>query len=309
MLVLSIIEEVNGHKKGLAFKIFVKWFLYVLVGLFALTWLYHTYGLSMRWYLTGHAPWSNGYEALIFIAWGVGVVGLMFSKFSKIVPAAAALVGFLIIMTASHENMDPQLTNLVPVLKSYWLIIHVACITTSYAFFAVGAVLGIVVMIIMLIKNTNNAKHLNLSIAGITHINEMAVIIGVVLAAIGTFLGGVWANESWGRYWGWDAKETWALVIVIVYAMLLHFRFVPGFIRSKFFFNAFGTIFGFGAVCMTFFGVNFYFSKSIHSYAAGDPPAFPIWLWLTIASIFVLTILAGWRDSKVDKLIAKNEEE
>ena len=306
MLILSIIEEVNSQKKGTVFKLFVKWPLLIFVGVFGLTWIYHTYGLTMRWYLTGHAPWSNGYEALIFIAWGVGLVGLIFAKFSRIVPAAAALVGFLIIMTAGHENMDPQLTNLVPVLKSYWLIIHVACITTSYAFFAVGAVLGIVVMIIMLIKNTDNAKYLNLSIAGITHINEMAVIIGVVLAAIGTFLGGVWANESWGRYWGWDAKETWALVIVIVYAMLLHFRFVPGFIRSKFFFNAFGTIFGFGAVCMTFFGVNFYFSKSIHSYAAGDPPAFPIWLWVTIASIFVLTILAGWRDSKINKLVASN---
>ena len=308
MLVLSIIEEVNGQKKGLTFKIFVKWPLIIFVGIFGLTWLYHTYGLSMRWYLTGHAPWSNGYEALIFIAWGVGLVGLIFTKFSRIVPAAAALVGFLIIMTAGHENMDPQLTNLVPVLKSYWLIIHVACITTSYAFFAVGAVLGLVVMIIMLMKNRLNAKQLNLSIAGITHINEMSVIIGVVLAAIGTFLGGVWANESWGRYWGWDAKETWALVIVIVYAMLLHFRFVPGFIRGKFFFNAFGTIFGFGAVCMTFFGVNFYFSKSIHSYAAGDPPAFPIWLWITIGSIFAVTILAGWRDSKVDKLVAENKE-
>lgn len=301
LLILAINHELNEHKKSNLRKYLVVYPMNFFIACFFAVFLYHTYGLIVRWYLTNHAPWSNGYEALIFIAWGTALTGIVFLRYSKIVVAGASLVAFLIVMTAGHENMDPQLTNLVPVLKSYWLVIHVACITTSYAFFGLGAVLGLIVMFMMLFKRLNNAKELNLSISGLTYINEMTVTVGVVLAAVGTFLGGIWANESWGRYWGWDAKETWALIIVLVYAMQLHFRFVPGFMRSKFFFNAFGTIVGFGTVCMTFFGVNFYFSKSIHSYAAGDPPAFPIWLWWIIGAIFALTISAGLRDKYVDK--------
>ncbi|MBI34055.1 MAG: hypothetical protein CMP67_01660 [Flavobacteriales bacterium] len=306
LLIFGLVEVMASVK--LKFKKIVSFLLKIAIGIFALFFLYHTYGLILRWYLTSHAPWSNGYEALIFIAWGTCLAGLIFARYSKLTTAGTAFVAFLIIMTAGHENMDPQLTNLVPVLKSYWLVIHVACITTSYGFFALGAILGLIVLGVMLFKNIRNFKKINLLTSELTFINEMTVTIGVVLAAIGTFLGGVWANESWGRYWGWDAKETWALVIVIVYAMLLHFRFVPGFIRGKFFFNAFGTIVGFGAVCMTFFGVNYYFSKSIHSYAAGDPPAFPIWLWITIGSIFALTILAGLNESRVDKLVNENKQ-
>ena len=300
-ILISIIIEKYLAKDKKTLKKVVSFLLKIGITIYLLTFSYHTYGLGVRWYLTDHAPWSNGYEALVFIAWGSALAGLLFARYSKLTTAGTSFVAFLILMTASHENMDPQLTNLVPVLKSYWLIIHVACITTSYGFFGLGAILGLIVIATLVFKTKSNSKKINLLTSELTLINEMTITIGVMLAAVGTFLGGIWANESWGRYWGWDAKETWALVIVIVYAMLLHFRFVPGFIRSKFFFNAFGTIAGFGAVCMTFFGVNFYFSKSIHSYAAGDPPAFPIWLWVVLISIFTLTIVAGIRDFMVDK--------
>ena len=300
-VLISILIEKYLAKDKKTLKKVVSFLLKIGIAIYLLTFLYHTYGLGVRWYLTDHAPWSNGYEALVFIAWGAGLAGLLFARYSKLTTAGTSFVAFLILMTASHENMDPQLTNLVPVLKSYWLVIHVACITTSYGFFGLGAILGLIVLATLVFKTKSNSRKINLLTSELTFINEMTITIGVMLAAVGTFLGGIWANESWGRYWGWDAKETWALVIVIVYAMLLHFRFVPGFIRSKFFFNAFGTIAGFGAVCMTFFGVNFYFSKSIHSYAAGDPPAFPIWLWVVLFLIFTLTIVAGIRDFMVDK--------
>ncbi len=303
LLILAINHEINLHKNSNLRKFLVKWPIHLLSGVGLLYFLYHTYGLAMRWYLTDHAPWSNGYEALIFIAWAAVLSGFLFYRYSKIVLPGAMLIASIIIWTAGLETMDPQLTNLVPVLKSYWLIIHVACMTSSYGFFALGAVLGFVAIFMMLFKNKVNGKRLNLSISGLTYINEMVVTIGVVLAAVGTFLGGVWANESWGRYWGWDAKETWALIIVIVYAMQLHFRFVPGFIRSKFWFNAWGSTMGFGTVCMTYFGVNYYFSNSIHSYAAGDPPAFPIWVWEFIIVTLLLVVLAGWRDHVVNKQI------
>ena len=93
----------------------------------------------------------------------------------------------------------------------------------------------------------------------------MTLTIGLVLATIGTFLGGIWANESWGRYWGWDAKETWALVIVLTYAIILHFRLIPG-MKSKFTFNV-ASVLAFSTVLMTFIGVNYYLSKGLHSYA------------------------------------------
>ena len=300
LLILALAEALVSNRVSSAFKWGVKTPLKMFTLLFVGVFIYHTYGLTIRWYLTGHAPWSNGYEALVFIAWGTGLSGLIFSKFSKITLAGTAFVAYLIIMTAGHENMDPQLTNLVPVLKSYWLIIHVACITTSYGFFGLGGVLGLITLGIMLFKNDKNHKKFDLLTSELTFINEMTVTIGLILASVGTFLGGVWANESWGRYWGWDAKETWALVIVIIYSMLLHFRFVPG-LRSKAVFNSFGTIAGFGSVCMTFFGVNFYFSSSIHSYAAGDPPAFPIWLWITIISIVSLSVVAIIKENKFEK--------
>ncbi len=300
LLVLSINHELNLHKKTIFRKV-ILWMIYLLSIACGGVFVAHAYGLGVRWYLTGHAPWSNGYEALVFIAWTAILAGFIFFRYSKIVLAGAALIASIIIAVAGLETMDPQLTSLVPVLKSYWLIIHVACMTSSYGFFGLGAVLGFVVIFMMLIKTQSNAKRINLSISGLTYINEMIVTVGVVLATIGTFLGGVWANESWGRYWGWDAKETWALIIVIVYAMQLHFRFVPGLIRTKFFFNAWGSIVGFGTVCMTYFGVNYYFSNSIHSYAAGDPPAFPLWIWQTIIAVLLVTIIAGIRNHKVDQ--------
>ena len=103
--------------------------------------------------------------------------------------------------------MDPEITNLVPVLKSYWLIIHVAVITSSYGFFAIGFLIGLQNIIIMAFSTT---KRLDSLLDDLSQVLKMAMIIGLYMMTIGTFLGAVWANESWGRYWGWDPKETWA---------------------------------------------------------------------------------------------------
>jgi glucan phosphoethanolaminetransferase (alkaline phosphatase superfamily) len=112
------------------------------------------------------------------------------------------------------------------------------------------------------------------------------------MISIGTYLGGVWANESWGRYWGWDAKETWALVTILVYAFILHMRFIPG-LRGVLAFNV-ATLFGFASVMMTYFGVNYYLS-GLHSYAAGDPVPVPTWVYYTVISLSALALLAWWR--------------
>jgi ABC-type transport system involved in cytochrome c biogenesis permease subunit len=127
----------------------------------------------------------------------------------------------------------------------------------------------------------------------------MNLIVGIVLATIGTFLGGVWANESWGRYWGWDAKETWALVIVIAYTLVLHLRFIPK-MRSNYVFNV-ASVAGFGSVIMTFVGVNYYLSKGMHSYGAGDTPVFPLWAWGLILSVIALIVIAGLKERMTNK--------
>lgn len=291
LLSLAFIDIFRSKKSKI-----VSWLLNISIILLALAFAYHTFGMGLRWYLTGHAPWSNGYEALILIAWGGLLAGFSFMRYSKITLAATSLLAFFTLMTAGHSSYDPQLTSLVPVLKSYWLIIHVATLTVSYGFLGLGFLLGLFNLILYVSKNSNNTQKLNLLTTELTYINEMNLTIGLFLATIGCFLGGVWANESWGRYWGWDAKETWALVITIVYAIVLHLRFVPK-LKSLVIFNI-ASVIAFGSVIMTFVGVNYYLSKGMHSYGAGDTPVFPIWAWMMILSVIILMIAAYIRENK-----------
>lgn len=301
LLFLAFVENLRSKKSKIV-SILLKVFTVVLIAAF----LYHTYGMIVRWYLTGHAPWSNGYETLIFIAWGGILSGFIFAKNSKITLASTVLLAFFVTMTASHSFYDPQLTNLVPVLKSYWLIIHVATLTISYGFFGSGLILGIINLILGLFKNKNNYKRIGTTIKELTYINEMNLSLGIILATVGTFLGGVWANESWGRYWGWDAKETWSLIIVVSYTIVLHLRFVPK-LKSLFTFNV-GSILAFGTVIMTFVGVNYYLTKGQHSYGSGDTPVFPLWAWVIILSLLLLIIVSGIKQNILNKKIAKIEE-
>jgi cytochrome c-type biogenesis protein CcsB len=292
LLLLTLIENLSATtKRGL------KWTINGLFIILFMGFILHTANLAMRWYIVGHAPWSDGYEALTFIAWAGLLAGFIFMKHSRITLAATALLAFFILLTAGHSQYDPQLSQLEPVLKSYWLVIHVACLTISYGFFGLGFILSLINMGIFAFRSTNGLKQSNLTIKELTYINEMTLTVGLALATIGTFLGGVWANESWGRYWGWDAKETWALVIVLVYAFVLHMRFVPG-LRSEFALNM-ASLLSFSTVLFTFIGVNFYLTKGLHSYARGDAPAFAWWVWLILFSIFALIAVAYWRNKKI----------
>ncbi len=301
LLFLTFIDNLKAKKSKI-----LNWTMNILIGILALGFLYHTYGMAMRWYLAGHAPWSNGYEALILVAWSALLAGFSFMRYSKITLAATSLLAFFTLMTASHSSYDPQLTNLVPVLKSYWLIIHVATLTISYGFLGLGFVLGLFNMVLYLFKNQKNGMRLSLITRELTYVNEMNITIGLLLATVGTFLGGVWANESWGRYWGWDAKETWALIITIVYTIIIHLRLAPK-VKGEFIFNV-ATILGFGSVLMTFIGVNYYFTKGMHSYAQGDTPVFPIWAWISILAMMLLIVVAGFRYYAYKKTQTTNVE-
>ncbi|NOX85100.1 MAG: c-type cytochrome biogenesis protein CcsB [Chlorobi bacterium] len=250
--------------------------------------LAQTGGLILRWYISGHAPWSNGYESLIYIGWVVMLAGLIFSRKSAMTLAATTVLASIILMVAHLSWMDPEVTPLVPVLKSYWLTIHVSIITASYGFLALGMLLGFINLILMIFKSKKNFEGLENKIVELTAINERTLMIGLYMLTVGTFLGGVWANESWGRYWGWDPKETWALVSVLVYSFILHMHYIPG-LKNNFSFN-FASLVGFSSILMTYFGVNYYLS-GLHSYASGDAVPVPTFVYYTLV---VIAIIAVW---------------
>jgi len=258
----------------------------------------HTAGLATRWYVSGHAPWSDGYESMIYIAWATVLAGFIFSKNSPITLAATGILAGLILFVAHLNWMDPQVTNLAPVLKSYWLSIHVSMITASYGFLALGALLGFITLILFALRNETNEKHINLSILELNTINEMSLMVGLAMLTLGNFLGGVWANESWGRYWGWDPKETWALVSILIYAVVIHLRFIKA-IYTPFLFAVI-SLMSFSSIIMTYFGVNYYLA-GMHSYAKGDPVPVPDFVPWTYAIIFILILIAA-RNRKIENV-------
>jgi len=258
----------------------------VLVVLFLL----HTFGLGLRWYISGHAPWSDAYESLLYISWSAMLAGVVFFRKSLLVLAATVIIAGIFMFTAHLSNINPQITTLVPVLKSYWLTIHVSIITASYGFLGLGAVLGYIVLLLFIVRNPERRPHIDAAIYRLVAVDEAALIIGLSLLTIGNFIGGVWANESWGRYWGWDPKETWAYVSIVVYTFVLHLRLIPRLNRP--YVLATASFLAFASVLMTYFGVNFYLS-GMHSYATGDPVPIPAWVYW-VSGFAVVTILAAW---------------
>jgi len=250
----------------------------------------HTFGLALRWFISGHAPWSDSYESLIYIGWSAGLAGIVVFRKSTLALSAASILAGIVMLVAHLSFINPQITNLVPVLKSYWLTIHVSVITASYGFLGLGALLGFITLSLMLVKNRSNRERINVQIRQLTAINEMSLIIGLAMLTVGNFFGGIWANESWGRYWGWDPKETWSFVSIIVYALVLHVRFIPK-LNTIYAFSV-ASLIGFSSILMTYFGVNFYLT-GMHSYAAsGEHPSLPVFVYYAVAFIVALCAFA-----------------
>lgn len=288
MIILGFIEvSSSGSKYNHLIRILTK----TLLGIMGIGLTIQAIALGVRWYLSGHAPWSNGYEAIIFIS-GIGVLSglLLYRNRNAFIPAAGALVAMIMMGFAHGGSMlDPQITPLEPVLKSYWLMIHVGIITSSYGFFGLSAVLSSISLILFSVRPTKKIAH---SIKEMTIVNEMALTVGIFALAVGTFLGGMWANESWGRYWSWDPKETWALISVIIYAVVLHLRLVPK-LKGKLTFNIV-SLWAIWSIIFTYFGVNYYLT-GLHSYAAGDPIPIPAWIYITAAGMLILSLVAYFR--------------
>ena len=275
-----------------------RWFRFViipLVMLVVLIFLLHTSGIAIRWYISGRAPWANAYESMIYVAWATALAGLLFIKRSSMTLALAAFFAGIVLFVANLNFMDPEITPLVPVLKSYWLMIHVAVITASYGFFGISFLLGLLTLAFMGTSNPSKVVLLQPHIRELRIINEMSLHIGLYLLTAGIFLGAVWANESWGRYWGWDPKETWALITMVVYAFILHARFLPA-LRSDYAFSVMSVL-GLASVLMTYFGVNYYLS-GLHSYGGGDTPPGLAAIFITYACAFALIVYAGYKQHR-----------
>lgn len=267
----------------------------VIIAIGAVGYFLHFLGLVARWYISGHAPWSNGYEAIIFISW-VGITAglLLYRNSNALIPAAGFMVA-VIMMGFAHGGsaLDPQITPLVPVLKSYWLIVHVAIITSSYGFFALSMIIAVISLVFYIISNKEtHTIHHDTTLKELTIVSEMSLTIGLFALTVGNFLGGIWANESWGRYWSWDPKETWAFISIMVYAFVLHMRLVPG-LRSRWAFHV-ATMFAFCSMVMTYFGVNYYLS-GLHSYAAGDPVPVPAWVYIGLGTMALLSAVSYYK--------------
>lgn len=291
LLILALIFKLVSPTKG--WRVAVG----VLTGIIVVIFIGQTFGVGLRWYISGRPPVSNAYESMIFVAWATAVAGLAFGWRSRMTMALAAFLSGVLMFVSTLNWMDPEITPLVPVLKSPWLLVHVAAITGSYGFFGIGFLLGLISLLVMACKTPKNAARLDGQIREMTIINEMALTVGLVLLTAGTFLGAVWANESWGRYWGWDPKETWALITMIVYAFIIHARFVPAIKRGGDYLFSLMTVIGLGSVLMTFFGVNYYLS-GMHSYGADSAPPALYAIWVVYGVAVVIALLA-WRKRRL----------
>lgn len=291
MLAGLIIMLMKGRKN---ISLFVRILSWILFAGFVL----HTFGLGLRWYISGHSPMSNGYESMIFISWVTLLAGFIFSRKSPLALSATAVLAGLTLMVAHLSFMDPEITNLVPVLKSYWLTLHVSVITGSYAFLGLGAILAIISMILISLSGNKNVTRVSATLDELVVINYKSLTIGLYLLTIGTFLGAVWANESWGRYWGWDPKETWSLITIIIYSLVIHSRLIPG-MKDIYSFNLLA-LFAFASVLMTYFGVNYYLS-GLHSYAAGDPVPVPAFVYIAVIAVAGLSLVAYAKYRKWEK--------
>ncbi len=282
LMLFFTILQIFKERKWLQFSVNA---MHIIIGLL---FILHTLGLIARWYISGHAPWSNAYESIVYIAWATMFFGLAFDRKSKLTVASSAFVTAMILFAANLNWIDPEIANLQPVLNSYWLMIHVAVIVGSYGPLALGMILGAVALLLIMFTNEENKVKMDLNIQEITYINEMALTIGLIMLTIGNFLGGQWANESWGRYWGWDPKETWALITIMVYAFVIHARFVPS-LRGKWIFNLM-SMFAFISTLFTYYGVNFHL-VGLHSYASGEAHSLN-WIWYSLGMIALFGVIS-----------------
>ncbi|WP_267524618.1 cytochrome c biogenesis protein [Campylobacter sp. MG1] len=245
------------------------------------TFILHLVLLCLRGFVAGFTPLTNTYESLIYIALSSVFAGLVFRK--NLLLSLCLLFSVATLFTAHLNDINPQITNLMPVLNSPYLSIHVSLIAASYGFFGLSALISFSYLLCVIFKKPYDKANIQIYLAN--H-------LGLLLLICGNFLGGIWANESWGRYWGWDSKETWSLISILIYAILVHLK-----LKSKLLY-ALLSMWGFGVILMTYFGVNYYLVGK-HSYA-GEKSNFesPLWLIISVIILIIFSLVAIRRNLK-----------
>ena len=286
LLMLSFAQILFGWK-------WLRYASHVLAFGILLVFLYHAFGMMLRWYISGHeAPWSNAYETMVYVSWVTLLAGLIYGRKNSMLLALATLFGGVILFVASLNWMNPQITIIAPILQSPWLLYHVSTNVAAYGFFGVSFLLGIVNLLIMTFASHKPLAYYK--VKELTIINHMSLLVGLALMTIGAFLGAVWANESWGRYWGWDPKETWALITIVVYTIVTHLYLVNKKESYMWWFNLLSAL-SFSVVLMTYLGVNFLLS-GLHSYGqtADNMSLILMYIVLVFVGIGVLGVVS-WR--------------
>ncbi len=285
---------------GKAWKLYLLGFLAVLLagfsqrpwgyrlglGLLVAGFLCHSIGLGIRWIIADRAPVSDMYESLVFMGWGAIALGLGAEALNRkrFLALAAGLMGFVCLAFAENLPINSGINPLMPVLAhTYWLSVHVMTIMLSYSALALAMVLGHLMIAVQVFQ-----RQKIMLLSSLSQLVYKTLQIGVLFLAAGIIFGSIWANESWGRYWGWDPKETWSLITFFVYLAIIHARFA-GWLRH--FGLAASAILGFLAVVMTYYGVNFILSAGMHAYGFSEGGQFFAGLYAVVE----IAIVAGAR--------------
>ncbi|MCQ9205893.1 MAG: c-type cytochrome biogenesis protein CcsB [Omnitrophica bacterium] len=220
----------------------------------------HTAAIFVRWVAAGRPPFSNMYESLIIFSWALILIYLIVEIIYRIRILGIFVSILALLILASASGLDSSIKPLMPALQSNWLVIHVLVCFIGYAAFAISFVSSIMYLILYKREAFEpGGRPLNTSLDTITY---KTITFGFLFLTLGIITGAVWANRAWGRYWGWDPKETWALITWFIYAFYLHMRMLKGWKEVK---GAWVAILGFLAVIFTYIGVN-YLLPGLHSY-------------------------------------------
>lgn len=261
LFLLSFILLLSTGKDGKQFGAYG-----VAMGLFAVAILFQMAGFTLRSLISGRAPVTNMYEVLVFMAFGASFIAFIYELIyrQKVFALASSVVAAITLILADNlpAVFDPSIQPLVPVLQSnWWLTVHVITITIGYAAFLQAMGIGHVAMVRYLFY-PNDLQ----SIDRLTRFNYRTMQIGVLFLAAGTLLGGLWAEKAWGRFWGWDPKETWALIALLLYLGVLHARYtkwIGGFGLNT------ASVLAFQGIIMAGYGVNYLLGTGKHSYGFG----------------------------------------
>ncbi len=253
-------------------------------------------GFALRVYVSGRAPVTNMYETTLWVGFGAMLFGLPIALIyrSRLVLAAVAAAGWVVFVLADNlpTVLDPSIKPLVPVLRNnFWLTLHVLTVTISYAAFLVAMAIGNLGLVQVFRKNAELQKTL-------AHYAYRAMQLGVLLLTSGIILGGIWADYSWGRFWGWDPKETWSLIADLGYLIVLHSRF-SGWIRT--FGTLMGSVLAFFGVVMAWYGVNFILASGLHSYGFSEGGAAAMAVFVVVQGSFAVICAAKFRQGSVKK--------